>query len=358
MPELKRKLRYIFARDFSLWINELIRDAYVHRFPVVWGRGLEDQVVYYDGRTARWFRYVDNYEELTDFMVQQPLDLLLFREHTYQEFRQNANRLRQCITSDPKKLAHTPENLEKIIDAFQTMYPMYTLSVFLAGAWRERFLQQHGSLGEIVVERVYQSRTHSEGLVKLTDTFIRAWLGGLCEDRDLPAWYVKLLRYHELQQVVEKGDIPARETLDQRQQGYVYIGGEVHPMSNFKEFLFEHVITLEDESVHKDTSVSGTVAKAGGLIQGKVQVIYNSEDVHTFIPGSILVTPMTSPEYLLVMKNATAIITDEGGLTCHAAITARELNVPCIIGTKVATKIFQDGDMVEVDAQRGMVKKL
>jgi pyruvate,water dikinase len=56
------------------------------------------------------------------------------------------------------------------------------------------------------------------------------------------------------------------------------------------------------------------------------------------------------------MKKAGAIITDEGGITCHAAIVSRELKKPCIIGTKIATQVFKDGDMVEVDAENGIVK--
>ena len=58
------------------------------------------------------------------------------------------------------------------------------------------------------------------------------------------------------------------------------------------------------------------------------------------------------------MKKAAAIVTDEGGLTAHAAIVARELSIPCIVGTKFATRAFKDGDMVEVDADRGIVSKI
>ncbi|MBU4375310.1 hypothetical protein KKH38_02310, partial [Patescibacteria group bacterium] len=68
--------------------------------------------------------------------------------------------------------------------------------------------------------------------------------------------------------------------------------------------------------------------------------------------------PMTRPEHLMGMKKAGAIITDDGGITCHAAIIARELGIPCIIGTKIATKVLKDGDFVEVDAERGIVKIL
>lgn len=66
----------------------------------------------------------------------------------------------------------------------------------------------------------------------------------------------------------------------------------------------------------------------------------------------------TSPIFVPVMKKARAIITNEGGLSSHATIVARELNKPCIVGTKIATKILRNGDYVEVDADKGIIHKL
>ena len=64
------------------------------------------------------------------------------------------------------------------------------------------------------------------------------------------------------------------------------------------------------------------------------------------------------PRYIMAMKKAAAFVTDEGGISCHAAIISREMNKPCVIGTKIATQVLKDGDMVEVDATNGTVKKL
>ena len=69
-------------------------------------------------------------------------------------------------------------------------------------------------------------------------------------------------------------------------------------------------------------------------------------------------THMTTPDFVPAMRRAAAIVTDEGGVTCHAAIIARELKKPCVVGTKHATQIFKDGDMVEVDANAGIVRKV
>ncbi|MFA6099944.1 MAG: PEP-utilizing enzyme [Patescibacteria group bacterium] len=72
--------------------------------------------------------------------------------------------------------------------------------------------------------------------------------------------------------------------------------------------------------------------------------------------GDVLVASMTRPEMLPAMKKASAIVTDEGGVTCHAAIVSRELNIPCVIGTKIATTMIKDGDRVEVNATQGIVR--
>jgi len=65
---------------------------------------------------------------------------------------------------------------------------------------------------------------------------------------------------------------------------------------------------------------------------------------------------MTSPDFIIAMRKAAAIVTDEGGMTSHAAIVSRELKIPCIVGTKIATKVLKDGDMIQVDAETGVVK--
>jgi len=100
---------------------------------------------------------------------------------------------------------------------------------------------------------------------------------------------------------------------------------------------------------------SGTVA-CRGKVSGRAKVVNNLKEFGKFKQGDILVTPMTSPDFVVIMKKAKAIVTDEGGLSCHAAIISRELGVPCIIGTKVATKVIKDDDKIEVDANAGIVK--
>ena len=95
-----------------------------------------------------------------------------------------------------------------------------------------------------------------------------------------------------------------------------------------------------------------------GIVRGRVRIIAAREDFAKFKEGEVLVAGMTRPEHVPLMKKAVAIITNEGGVTCHAAIVSRELGKPCIIGTKVATEVLRNGEMVEVDAEKGKIRKV
>ncbi len=101
----------------------------------------------------------------------------------------------------------------------------------------------------------------------------------------------------------------------------------------------------------------GLTACPGNAV-GRVQIIHTLKEIKNFEEGNILVTGMTTPEYVPAMKRAVAIVTDEGGVTCHAAIISRELKIPCIVGTKIATKVLSDGNLVEVKANHGIIKIL
>ena len=124
--------------------------------------------------------------------------------------------------------------------------------------------------------------------------------------------------------------------------------------SDFNRLLHQG---LEKPNLRNEKGLSGTSVFAG-KVSGKV-VIVKPEDISKkeFKEGSILVTDNTDVRFLPLMKKAAAIVTDRGGILSHAAIVARELKKPCIVGTKVATKILKDEDLVEVDAQKGVVRK-
>ncbi|MFA5154881.1 MAG: PEP-utilizing enzyme [Patescibacteria group bacterium] len=94
-----------------------------------------------------------------------------------------------------------------------------------------------------------------------------------------------------------------------------------------------------------------------GIVRGRIKICMGIVEARRKVkPSDILVTNMTTPDFVPIMKRVKAIITNEGGVTCHAAVIAREFHIPCIVGTKVAMQVLHDGDRVELDAAQGTVK--
>jgi pyruvate,water dikinase len=108
------------------------------------------------------------------------------------------------------------------------------------------------------------------------------------------------------------------------------------------------------EPVEKDILARG-LGVSPGQGSGPVKIILDAKDISRFGQGNVLVTEMTTPDWVPAMKMSAAIVTNSGGKTCHAAIVSRELGIPCVVGTENATKVLKDGEVVTVDGQRGLV---
>lgn len=124
----------------------------------------------------------------------------------------------------------------------------------------------------------------------------------------------------------------------------------------------KHKDAADDEDVVDEADAKFIVRglpASPGLASGVVHVIDNPKDIDQFKQGEVLVTLMTSPDWVPAMKKAAAIVTNNGGMTCHAAIVSREMQIPCIVGTKskkvAATDVLKTGDVVTVDAKNGVV---
>ena len=92
-----------------------------------------------------------------------------------------------------------------------------------------------------------------------------------------------------------------------------------------------------------------------GVASGRVVIVRDVKDTSAVKDGDILVTKMTNPDMVPAMRRVSAIVTDEGGMTCHAAIVSRELGTPAVVGTKKATKLLKDGQIVTVDGEKGLI---
>lgn len=120
---------------------------------------------------------------------------------------------------------------------------------------------------------------------------------------------------------------------------------------------YKKILLLDKKQHVVRNAIKGNSASLG-KVRGVVKIINSVNDFNDYQNEEILVTPMTTIDYTPFLHKVKAIVTNEGGITCHAAIIAREMNKPCVIGAKIATQVFKDGDLVEVDADNGIVRKI
>lgn len=175
----------------------------------------------------------------------------------------------------------------------------------------------------------------------------------MCKDLNITRDDFYKYSYHEILEAYKKGTRIPEQELKQREKDYciAIIDNKEVLITQAKELIAFYSKTSESDEVKGRTACQG---KKTGI----VRIILNHNQFKELSKGDILVTTMTTPDFVVIMEKAGAIVTDEGGLSCHAAIVSRELNVPCIIGTKNATKVLKTGERVEVDATNGTVKRI
>jgi pyruvate,water dikinase len=147
----------------------------------------------------------------------------------------------------------------------------------------------------------------------------------------------------QMEGIEEIGEAPKKEFVEEK---HVEIP-EIKTV--FEEQKGEKMVAGEEKIILKGLPASP------GVASGVAKLISSPKELNRVKQGDVLVTQMTNPDYVPAMKRAIGIVTDEGGMTCHAAIVARELGIPCVVGTREATKKIKDGQVVSIDARTGIV---
>jgi len=195
------------------------------------------------------------------------------------------------------------------------------------------------------------------------DIFSRSW--GLCLPlvdeiaKRLEITYEELLSltFREVSSYLKIGKCIKRHEIHRRKKyASVLIGGQIQYFCASAVTAIEKAVLDNQKSV-MPSAVKGTVGY-GGIVRGLARIVLTDRNLGKVRRGDILVANLTNPNYNPVFKKIFGVVTDEGGILCHSAIMAREFHIPCIIGTKIATQVFKDGDLVEVDANKGVVRKL
>lgn len=251
-----------------------------------------------------------------------------------------------CPSDEPYSLDYFKQKLQETIISPKPLKNESLIQVDKETGIFIAFLQEYVYLRTFRVEQL--SRSYY---------FIQPLLREIAKRAGISLYELCLCSLDEIHMFLQKQTCFDPVTLQKRKNTYLYtMKNGIFQCYSGREAQHQFQQEVKEESVDTvKTIIQGSVA-CKGKANGRVHIILDPKDIHTFGKGEILVTIMTNPDYTTVMGKAAAIVTEEGGMLCHAAIVSRELNVPCVVGTGNATKILKDGDIVEVDANTGTVR--
>lgn len=242
-----------------------------------------------------------------------------------------------------KEEAISYPKLKRFMREYEEGFPwFYAMWLFTESEMEEKFIGLN-------LKNIQKLRVSTDKLCGGADSIIR---------KSLEAIYPKLEHLSSVIRIEEllSNKIPTKTILAKRYKSYFLADNKLFIFSKSQVAKKLDVRFAEDKIKNKQLKqLKGNIA-CQGFAKGYVRRLMGHDQIHLLQDGEILVSPMTIPDFLPAMKKAAAFVTDEGGMLCHAAIVAREFKKPCIVGTKFATQVLKDGDLVEVDADKGIVK--
>lgn len=275
-----------------------------------------------------------------------------YAEGLFKKIKERTDELNKKV----EKLLEKPIAFDEYFELkedFRAYTPYYLIIIRTAD-----YLSSEAS--EKYFKELEDTRLYGEQLYRRIDDYFIMVTEHIAENTDLDKKLALNLLHSEIVEYVESEVLPPKNVLLQRSVGvglYYDFDGDIQQVLSVDDADEVESAIFQKEGLVKGQA-KGDVAYSGGIVEGVVRIVHDPRNYDVFEEGDILVTGMTRPEFLPLMKKAGAIVTDAGGLLCHAAIVSRELKKPCIIGTRTASKAFEDGDTVEVNTKEAIVKKV
>lgn len=373
--KLLEKLNYLSSLNIEYWENNFLCDKF---------DPFGDRFIKHDLKKSHITLQKDELDVLTcskklNFIEKCELDLLKIASNLNNKKSQNNKYLRNQINFLIKNYYFVENSWAevKILDKAYFIDRIYKLRIDSKQSLKKRIIQlstKEIKLKETVkmiiknkkpdnklqnslylFERLSELRDERKEYVLKFNYYLNLFLRPISKKLKIPY----NLLYFGLPSEIEKIDDlkKYKKELKKRRLARCHVGlGKNHYFYSGREAK-RLIELIHSEFTDKIKKINGNCASPG-KVKGIARVIMGESHFTKFKKGDILIAPMTRPEYASLMKKAKAIITDEGGITCHAAIISRELKKPCVIGTQVATKKLIDGQLIEVDADKGVIKIL
>ncbi|MBL8030981.1 MAG: hypothetical protein JNK33_01500 [Candidatus Doudnabacteria bacterium] len=325
-PTVKRDLSLLSVQAWQAGYGKYFAESFGAAYPIIF---------HYDGSLVRFYHPMGEFKSFKEVVTQNLIkDEELFLKLNAQ-FQNQVGQLKRLVGNI---------NSNNILDALELAGRIMSFYIFVVS---DDFVNAK--------PEAWASREMSEGVLYQLDAELeKCILHWYSAQRPELAHFVSIeeLRHLLMGEQVDWGGVATR------QPGYILDSTLLQTHKSFEQYCVEHDFVPPEQVVSMSTNkISGSSA-FGGVTQGVVAVVHSREDLGKVTEESIVVTVMTNANFLPYIQLSKAFVTDEGGITCHAAISARELQKPCIVGTKVATHVLHDGDLVEVDATNGIVRIL
>ncbi len=355
-----QKIEKVISRDIPLINIQAWHEGYTYGMEEWLGWGYSDTLFYLRDGFAEILRPPHEH-------------LVIFKEKVIKKLKENPGWLKKkddeysiWIDEVDKFYNDVKDISQKIDSEIVELYDQYykhvrrLIAPYITMVWLPQWAENDKEVEKAFPEQIFlamNSRKKTETLFTRGDVFVNDILKRISEKTKINLDLLDYLSKEDMISYFINNVVINTEELEKRTQGTLFCKkGIIIVLPNEKKKTFAEVgYEYDDTDYSKLKEVKGNCAYKG-KITGRVQLIMNKGNISKMLPGNILVTSMTTPDFLPPMNIASAFVTDEGGITCHAAIVAREMKKPCVIGTKISTKVFKDGDIVEVDADKGIVK--
>jgi len=323
----KKELVKIATRFYPLSLSQAAYFAQSDKMKEIVGKGFSDTITRYDGTKMEMFRLKEELEDIGK-------DIIRFVQG--RDFLEGV----KLFSKRVEDFVNEIENLGpgQVIERFIELYPMAAIASFASGRFQNSIPKNKR---EKIIETCLEYRTATDKLVSAAESYVR----NLTSSKNLPEYFTRIETL-----------VNGKEHEKWLEKSYVSHHGIVENIS-WKDFLEKGGYIFKKEENEEINELRGKMAFPGKA-KGRVRIVFSIREFSKIEEGDILVCPMTTPAYSGFLKKVSAIVTDEGGITCHAAISSRELKIPCIVGVKGATKVLNEGDIVEVDTENEVVRRI
>lgn len=312
------------------------------------GRPFKSQSIIFisKGRSAGWMRQADR-DRLGHYLSKQIISQLRLAKIVSQQLKAQTRSFLRFIAKHENTVA-TKRLYDEFWQRLLIYYHPHIHIKYVVDYLRPDLLKRY-------LPDLESARLAAEPVLNRTEDFMIGFAKLLSKPTKYRYQSLLCLTKEELRRYFTVGTLPREPELHQRNKRAVLL----RDRREFKFFTGKQVDKIE-QLVHQGSATSSVqgLPAFGGKVSGTARIILNPSLAKSFKVGDILISGATRPEFLPIMHKAAAFVTDAGGILSHAAITAREMKKPCVIGTKIATKVFKDGDRVEVDADKRIIRKL